>query len=113
MLPAMDASTVRQRDLAVPNSDIWSTPMNMQPQFETTREVTAISKMLADLVHTVELIESDIADEEERANISDQSDARYSMLAMSLIERRNNIRMTIAVLGGVDTSASIGQWQRE
>ena len=52
--------------------------MNMQAHFETTREVTVISKMLADLVHTVELIESDIAVEEERANIFDQSDAKDS-----------------------------------
>ena len=46
--------------------------MNMQPQFETTREVTVISKILADLVHTVELIEFDIAAEAERAKISDR-----------------------------------------
>jgi hypothetical protein len=45
------------QDLDVPNS---GTPMNMQPHFETTREVAAISKILADLVRTVQLIESDI-----------------------------------------------------
>jgi hypothetical protein len=72
--------------------------MNMQPQFETTREVTVISKILADLVHTVELIESDIVAEEERARISNRSDAKYPILARSLIERRDNIRMTIAAL---------------
>jgi transposase len=82
----------------VPNSDIRSTPMNMQPQFETTREVTAISKILTDLVRTLELIESDIAAEEERAKISDRSHARHPMLARSLIERRDNITMTIAAL---------------
>jgi hypothetical protein len=54
--------------------------------------------MLADLVHTVDLIESDIAAEEERANILDRSDAKYSMLARSLIERRDNIKATIAGL---------------
>lgn len=74
--------------------------MNMQPHFETAREATVIGKMLADLVHTVELIESDIAAEEERVNISDRSDARYSMLARSLIERRDNIKTTIAGLEG-------------
>jgi hypothetical protein len=72
--------------------------MNMQPHFETTHEVTVISKMLADLVHTVDLIESDIAAEEARTNIFDQSDAKYSMLARSLSERRDNIKTTIAGL---------------
>jgi hypothetical protein len=86
------------KDLDVPNSDSRSTSMNMQPQFETTREVTVISKILADLVHTVELIESDIVAEEERARISNRSDAKYPILARSLIERRDNIRMTIAAL---------------
>ncbi len=73
--------------------------MNMQPHFETTpREVTVIGKILADLVRTVQLIESDIVAEEERAKISARSDARYPMLARSLIERRDNIKMTIAAL---------------
>ena len=72
--------------------------MNMQPHFDTAREVTVIRRMLADLVRMTQLIESDIVAEEERARISDQADAKYSMLARSLIERRDNIRMTIAGL---------------
>ena len=72
--------------------------MNMQPHFETTREVTVIGKMLADLARTVQLIEFDIVAEEERAKVSDRSDARYPTLARSLIERRDNIKMTIAAL---------------
>lgn len=72
--------------------------MNMQRHFETTREVIVISKILADLVRTVQLIESDIVAEEERAKISDRSDARYPMLSRSLVERRDNIKMTIAAL---------------
>jgi hypothetical protein len=86
------------KDLDVPNSDIRSTPMNIQPQFETAREVIVIGKILADLVRTLELIESDIAGEEERAKISDRSHARHPMLAKSLIERRDNIKMTITTL---------------
>ena len=74
--------------------------MNMQPHFDTTREVTVIRKILTDLVRTVQLIESDIVAEEERTGISDQADAKYPMLARSLIERRDNIRMTIAGLEG-------------
>src|SRR5437868_14644078 len=77
--------------------------MNMQPRFETTREsavreVAVISKILSDLVRTVQLIESDIAAEEGRARVFDRSDAKYPMLARSLIERRDNIKMTIAAL---------------
>jgi hypothetical protein len=86
------------QDPDVPNSGIRSTPMNMQPHFATTREVTVIGKILADLARTVQLIESDIVAEEERAKISDRSDAGYPMLARSLIERRDNIKMTIAAL---------------
>jgi hypothetical protein len=70
----------------------------MMPHCETTREDTVISKILADLVRTAQLIESDIVAEEERARISDRSDAKYSMLARSLIERRDNIKTTIAAL---------------
>jgi len=77
--------------------------MNMQPQFKTTdessaREVGVISRMLADLVRTVQLIESDIAAEEERARISDRSDTKYPILARTLIERRDNLKVTIAAL---------------
>ncbi len=77
--------------------------MNIQSRFETTREsavreVAVISKILADLVRTVQLIESDIAAEEERAGISDRSDAKYPILARTLIERRDNLKMTIAAL---------------
>lgn len=77
--------------------------MNIQPHFETTgesavREVAVIGKMLADLVRTVQLIESDIAAEEQRSRISDPSDARYPMLARTLVERRENLKTTIAAL---------------
>jgi hypothetical protein len=77
--------------------------MNMHPRFETARasaiqEAAVVSKILIDLVRTLELIESDIAAEEERASISDRSDPKYPMLARSLIERRNNIKTTIVAL---------------
>ncbi|MBR1211103.1 hypothetical protein [Bradyrhizobium sp. JYMT SZCCT0180] len=74
--------------------------MNMQPHFDTTREVTVIRKILADLVRTVQLIESDILAEEERTGISDQANAKYPILARSLIERRDNLKMTIGGLEG-------------
>ncbi|WP_051346244.1 hypothetical protein [Bradyrhizobium sp. th.b2] len=77
--------------------------MNIQPRFETARanairEVAVVNKIVADLIRTLEMIESDIAAEEERVSISDRSDPKYPILARSLIERRNNIKMTIAAL---------------
>jgi hypothetical protein len=77
--------------------------MNIQARFETTREralreVAVIGGILADLVRTVQLIESDIAAEEARAGVSDRSDVRYPILARTLLERRDNLRMTIAAL---------------
>ena len=77
--------------------------MDIHARFETAREsavreVAAISKMLADLVRTVQLIESEIAAEEERTRVCDRSDVKYPILARSLIERRDNLRMTIAAL---------------
>jgi hypothetical protein len=89
--------------LDVPNQDTGNKQMNMQPRFETTRdsaarEIAVLSKILADLVRTVQLIESDIAAEEERARVSDRSDVKYPVLARTLIGRRDNLRVTIATL---------------
>jgi hypothetical protein len=77
--------------------------MNRQARFETThesaaREVAVIRKVLADLVRNVQLIETDIAAEEARAGVSDRSDVKYPILARTLTDRRDNLRMTIAAL---------------
>ena len=77
--------------------------MNIQARFETRREsalreVAVLSKILADLARTVQLIESDIAAEEARAGVSNRSDVKYPILARTLTERRDNLRMTIAAL---------------
>ena len=89
--------------LDVPNQDTGNKQMNMQPRFETTRdsavrEIAVLSKILADLVRTVQLIETDIAVEEERAGVSNRSDVKYPILARTLIERRGNLKITIAAL---------------
>jgi hypothetical protein len=77
--------------------------MTIQARFETRREsalreVAVLSKILADLARTVQLIESDIAAEEARAGVSNRSDVKYPILARTLTERRDNLRMTIAAL---------------
>jgi hypothetical protein len=72
--------------------------MSMPPRFDTPRETTVIIKMLADLVRTVQLIECEVAAQEERASVSDGTDVKYPMLARTLIERRDNLTMTIDAL---------------
>jgi hypothetical protein len=72
--------------------------MSMQPRFETPRETAVIGKILADLVRTVQLIECEIAAQEERASVSDRPDVNYPILARALIERRDNLKMTIDAL---------------
>jgi hypothetical protein len=72
--------------------------MDTQRRFETSRETTVIGKILTDLVRTAELIECEIATQEERASVTDRSDIRYPMLASALIERRDNLKVTIDAL---------------
>jgi hypothetical protein len=72
--------------------------MSMPPRFETSRETAVIIRILADLVRTVQQIECEIAAQEERASVSDRSDVKYPMLARTLIERRDNLEMTIDAL---------------
>jgi hypothetical protein len=62
------------------------------------KEVAQISKMISDLDRLVRILDCDIAAEEERALVSDRSDAAYPMLARMLAARRDNLRGTIASL---------------
>jgi hypothetical protein len=51
-----------------------------------------------DLDRTLQLIEYDIAAEEERAEIFDRSDGKYPVLAKALVTRRDNLKITIVAL---------------
>jgi len=51
-----------------------------------------------DLDRTMQLVECDIAAEEERSGIFDRSDAAYPVLAIALATRRDNLKVTIASL---------------
>jgi septation ring formation regulator EzrA len=62
------------------------------------REAAQISTMISDLDRLVQLLDCDIATEEERARISDRSDRVYPILARTLAARRDNLRDTIAAL---------------
>jgi hypothetical protein len=76
--------------------------MEHQHHFDTSeaeqREAVKIRKMIGDLNRSVQLLNCDIASEEERTKISDRSDAAYSILARMLAIRRDNLRDTIAAL---------------
>jgi septation ring formation regulator EzrA len=77
--------------------------MKHQRHFErasdaTSREAAQISKMISDLDRLVRILDCEIATEEERARVSDRSDAAYPILARALAARRDNLKDTIAAL---------------
>ena len=76
--------------------------MKHRHHFETTevvqRETAQIRKIIVDLDRIVQLLNCDIATEEEHARVSDRSDAAYPILARTLATRRDNLRATIAAL---------------
>jgi hypothetical protein len=77
--------------------------MKHQPRFDiasetAARELRQISVMLADLDRTLQILDCDIATEEERARVSNPSDAAYPMLARMLTARRDRLKATVAAL---------------
>jgi hypothetical protein len=62
------------------------------------KEAEQIKKLIADLDRLLQIIACDIATEEERARVSDRSDAAYPILARVLAARRDNLRDTITAL---------------
>jgi hypothetical protein len=70
---------------------------------ETIRGTAATNKpqiaaLISNLSRTVDLLMADIEQEEARVGVHDVSDPTYPVLARSLRERRDNIRVTIASL---------------
>ena len=76
--------------------------MKHQRHFDTReaayQEAIQIWKMIVDIDRNVRLLDCDIATEEERVGISDQSDAAYPILARTLATRRDNLKDTISAL---------------
>src|SRR3981081_989494 len=62
------------------------------------REAAQIRTLIADLDLIVQVLNCDIATEEERTRVFDRSDAMYAILARTLAARRDNLRDTIAAL---------------
>jgi hypothetical protein len=78
--------------------------MRMQRHFGTAnaiahREAAVITAMMDDLRRIVEILDFDVATEEERARVFDRSDALYPILARTLAARRDNLKLTVAALG--------------
>jgi hypothetical protein len=63
-----------------------------------SREASQTRTLIADIDRVVEILNSDIADEEAISGILDRSHAEYSILARTLTARRDNLRGTIAAL---------------
>ena len=75
--------------------------MKHQRHFEratTAREALQIGELIADLDRIVRILNSDIAAEEEQAQIFERSNPEYPMLARMLAARRDNLAATIAAL---------------
>lgn len=76
-----------------------SYPRHFEMQNRTlAREVSQISTMLAELERAVQILDADIAAEEQRTGISDRTNFAYPTTAQDMIARRDNLKTTISVL---------------
>ena len=62
------------------------------------REALQTRVLIADINRVVQILDGDIAAEEERARIFDRSQGKYPMLARTLAARRDNLVGTITLL---------------
>jgi hypothetical protein len=62
------------------------------------REALQTRALIADITRIVQILDGDIAAEEEQARIFDPSQVEYPMLARTLAARRDNLMDTIAAL---------------
>jgi hypothetical protein len=62
------------------------------------KQAAIIRGMLNELDRTIQLLNTDISNEEARVRVSDRSDRAYPILARTLATRRDNLRVTVADL---------------
>ena len=74
--------------------------MQTSSSFETHPDKTALKMkvLVADLQRRIDMMETDIAHEEERTRVQDVAHPTYSILARNLRGRRDNLLATIAIL---------------
>lgn len=73
--------------------------MQSTSRFEATASLQ-LHALISDLHWRVQMLESDIAEEERNAGNADPNSATYSMLALALRARRDNLLTSIALLQG-------------
>lgn len=79
--------------------------MQSTSRFEATASLQ-LHALISDLHWRVQMLESDIAEEERNAGNADPSSATYSMLALALRARRDNLLTSIALLQGCEQRAA-------
>jgi hypothetical protein len=77
--------------------------MRHQHQYESAnaiapRQASWIAALISNLDRHAQLLDQDIAAEEERAQVFDRSHPAYPILAQTLTARRDNLSATIAAL---------------
>jgi hypothetical protein len=75
--------------------------MKHQRHFESApalREAAQTRALIADIDRIVQILDSDIAAEEQQAGVFDTSLANYPMYARTLAARRDNLSVTIGAL---------------
>jgi hypothetical protein len=74
---------------------------------------TQLHALISDLKWRVQLLDSDISEEEQKAKVSDPSSLGYPMLALTLRTRRDNLLATVATLKArLDAIAPAAEWGR-
>lgn len=79
--------------------------MQSTSRFEATASLQ-LHALISDLLWRVQMLESDIAEEERIAGNADPGSATYSMLALALRARRDNLLTSIALLQGREQRAA-------
>lgn len=79
--------------------------MQSTSRFEATASLQ-LHALISDLHWRVQMLESDIAEEERNAGNADPASATYSMLALALRARRDNLLTSIALLQGREQRAA-------
>ena len=65
---------------------------------DSAKEAAVIRSMIEDLGRTIQILQIDICSEEERARVFDKADPLYSVLARTLMCRRDNLIATVSDL---------------
>lgn len=73
--------------------------MQSTSRFEATASLQ-LHALIADLNWRLQMLERDILEEERRTGSADPGSPTYSMLALTLRARRDNLRNSIAMLEG-------------